>query len=148
MWWLWSRIFCKMKALTEPTALPAGLWLLSPSVMPMRRHFILTAVGPQCLLIPLQEPGRCPPVALYLALPLPTVHRHRQSPKPSCRDSISLPRGWGQGPTVGLHGTHQGFLSIRATFPGPWSPRHHCLPFSALTSPWGGLDSNVPQWDR
>ena len=36
---------------------------------------------------------------------------------------------------------------MRAIFSFPLPPCHHCLQFSALTTPQGGFVSNVPQWD-
>ena len=117
------------------------------SPRPTRRHLILTALGPHDLLVSTQEPARCRTIVLHLALHVPTKHCTRKSPRPCVWDRISLPRGWGQGLALGLDKTHPGLLSIGATFALPLPTCHHCLPFSALTSPQRCFVSNVPQWD-
>ena len=115
--------------------------------MPMRKHLVLTTRGSHCLPFPTREPGRCWTVVLPLTLHVPTSHCPRKSPEQCVSDRISLPRGWAHTLALWLNGTHPGFLRISSTFTLPLPPCHHCLQFSALTTPQGGFVSNGPQWD-
>lgn len=121
---------------------------MSVSPRPIGRHLTLIALGSHDLLVSTQEPGRCHTIVLHLAL-----HILTQNTAPGgalshvCRTGSPFPRARGQSLALWLDKTHAGLLSLRATFTLPLPTFHHCLLFSALTSPQGCFVSNVPQWD-
>ena len=86
------------KAPTEARSLSPWLWQLSLPLRSLRRHVVLMALGPQCLLAVTWQSWKllchcCP----LLGLAHPTSHGPRKSPEPRVRDRTPLAMGWRSG---------------------------------------------------
>ena len=124
------------------------LFRLGPSHIPHpgMRHTAHMGLGPHGILAPHAESGSCCPLLFHLTSHKPPSHCPRKGPEPAGGTRSPCQGSGHQALAFLLHKTKEAFLCITATIPGPWSACNHGFQLSALTSPWGSLLVNGPQW--